>query len=181
MKDILNRRSALRWFNLLETFLSHKNPERFCSNFPGYIQNPVWNNPLNQAGPHCPANWGLLGQAAGANHREVCYGFVIFSPLSRFTEAPALSCHLETHSHPLTTAKIPVLSQATPPAGWQRELLTLNRQKQTCSVTRVALRGCTVEENPTLKMFQNQRPFALQFFAFGRQNESWKNNLRTEN
>lgn len=114
MKDILNRRSALHWFNLLETFSSHKTSKRlcrFCGNFPRYIQNPVWNNPLNQPGPHCPAlrfAWpGRRGRPLGSLlwlHHLLSWVSTA-QPPSRFTEAPAVSCHLETHSHPLKLAK----------------------------------------------------------------------------
>lgn len=107
MKDILNRRSALHWFNLLEVFLLHKTPKRFCrfcGNFPGYIQNPVWSSPLNQAGPHCPAlrfAWpGSRGRPQGTLlwlcHLLPCLSTA--QPPSRFTKAPSLSCHLETPS-----------------------------------------------------------------------------------
>lgn len=114
MKDILNRRSVLHWFNLLETFLLHKKPQRlcrFCGNFPRYIQNPVWNNPLNQTGPHCPAlrfAWpGRRGRPQGSLLR-LCHLLCCVSPAQpprRLTEAPATSCHLETHSHLLQLAK----------------------------------------------------------------------------
>lgn len=178
MKDILNRRSVLHWFNLLEIFLSHKNSKRFCwfcDNFPGYIQNPVWNNSLNQTGSHCPALGFAWPDSGGRPQGSLLWFSHLLSclstaqPPSRFTKAPALSCHLETHSLPLTTGKIPVLSQAPPPAGWQGDPLTLKQsQGQTCSISRVALRRCTTEENLTLKKFQNQHLPAPHIFAFCR-------------
>lgn len=132
MKDILNR-SGLHWFNRLEIFLWHKNPKRFCrfcGNLPGYIQNPVWNNLLNQTGRRCPAlrfAWpGSRGRAQG-RLLWLCHLLSCLStaqPPGRYS-SPLLAPG--THSLPLTTGTIPLLSQATPPAGWQGEPLTLSR------------------------------------------------------
>lgn len=165
MKDILNRRSALHWFNLLEVFLLHKTPKsfcRFCGNFPGYIQNPVWSSPLNQAGPHCPAlrfAWpGSRGRPQGTLlwlcHLLPCLSTA--QPPSRFTKAPSLSCHLETPSlwHLAQFQFCPKLLQQA----------DKENPSHSTEADLQHYQGSTVEENLTLKMYKNQHLLAVRFF-----------------
>lgn len=175
-------------FNLIETFLL----SFFCSvGFAAvslYVLKIqcriIFRNTLG----HAVLHWGLLGKAEGADPKGAGYGSVICRPALRQLglragwQSPQPYLMLPGNTPPpsenwqnsATLRPDPVLSQAAPPRGWQGESLKRNlqltkySQGQTCRATGVAQRGWTTEENLTLKIFQNQHLFPLQFYAFCR-------------
>lgn len=178
----------LHCFNLTETFLlSFFCSVGFAAAAPSMLKiqcRIIFRNKLG----HAVLHWGLLGEAEGADHKGAGYGSVIFRPALRQlslwagSQRPQPSLILPGNTPPpsenwqnsATLRPDPVLSQAAPPIGWQGESLQRNlqltkySQGQTRSVTGAAQRGWTMEENLTLKIFQNQHLFPLQFYAFCR-------------
>lgn len=153
---------------------------RFCSSFPVYTQNPVQNNVLKLG--HTVLYWGLLGKAEGADPQgqEAGCGLVVFCPTLPQLSLQAGSQRIEpclmlpgntlTPSDNCRNSHAPAWPGSF--SGCTSNRLTWGIPPEELTAHQIqprwdlwcyqgSTKGWTMEENLTLKIFENWHLFPL--------------------